>query len=73
MDEAKVIAPGDREHPAEQVRRAGEPIAGVYGGRIVLYGDIEPRTIGELEVEIEGALGKLTGGAVNVSLTRTDR
>jgi hypothetical protein len=82
MDEAKVIHPGDPEHPGEQVRAAqGEERRegqAVYSGRIAIHdltGDfVEGPSVTGLQRLISEAVEKVyPGTTVGVDLTRTDR
>ena len=79
--DARVIHPGDPDHPAEQVRAAGaEPKAGeaVYSGRIAIHGltgdFVEGPSVTGLQRLIGQAIEDVYPGVtVGVDLTRTDR
>ncbi len=81
-DKARVIRPGDPDHPGEQVKAAGNPAE--PGALMALMGTITLRTpdqgdgvgigitVSAVEDTIIWALGEL-GYTVRVNLTRTDR
>jgi hypothetical protein len=80
-DEARVIQPGDPDHPAEQVKRAGpSPAFASYAARITIHG-VDPArapTIKAFASAVSEALMALVvepSGSfiVNVDVTRTDR
>jgi hypothetical protein len=62
---------------AAKVRKAGQGIAGVFAGRIAIYGGDEVAqkvSVKEVEAVIERAIVATFGDCdANVELTRTDR
>lgn len=78
---ARVIKPGDPDHPGEQVKAAksltGKPKGNaVFAARIVLYNGSNglPPTIGRIEAIIRDAIaGAMPGWTANVDATRTDK
>lgn len=77
--DARVIRPGDPDHPAEQVKAAGaepepEQRVAVYQSRISLYADDPNADLRNADVnEIVKAAFADRGFTVNVSTSRTDR
>jgi hypothetical protein len=77
-DGARVIRPGDSDHPAEQVRNAGVGSNGpVYSMRLTLHPTDQTAptpTIREIEAAVEAAiLTTFPGFTVGADATRTDR